>query len=840
MRNLSSVFLQSCSDHLLIWVTVFYIMGGCTAQILRPGIEPAQLPLIGAILLLFFVVVCSFLAQHSLPILCPVLLFFTGLLHTLMAFHQPIAPHHIANLVHGKTKVTLVGTIGSYPEFDGQRCRFILDASGLLFRESEAPKIFGKVHGKVLLSVSGKLPEEYRPGMTVMAMVNLDRVRSLQSPGGFDHKLYLAGQSIHCSGWTHATQNLHLIGKQDWPASLQYLPEKIRHHIGIFLENYVDGVAADIYKALLIGSKASLPPEVEERFKACGLMHLLAISGLHLSLLALLSTLVMSSLLRRSHWLLLNTHVPHLTLIATIPLLFGYACIAGLQPPVLRALLMAFFTLFAVLLRKQYSLYPIISAAALVLLASNPLLLFTASFQLSFSAVLAIAVICQRIPNIFDDRTGDSIAYKWGLRFLAVFLVSLAATLGTLPFMLYHFNRFSLVGPIMNLVIEPLLCLWSLPIGLAAIPCMLFSPDLAASLLGIGGWGIRLACSITEITAALPGITIRTVTPYPVEIIAFVLLLGFTLYGRADLGKRVMLGCIGGVMLTLSFTSGLWLPPNEQPTSTTFLDVGQGACTLIELPDGKKMLVDGGGHSSENFDVGERVIAPFLWKKRIWKLDDLVISHPHSDHYNGLFFIHRHFQPDRVVTNGQLNTEAAYTTLLKQVEESDTKLVVAQKGEPLMTGKNYTITCLGIPGLEEHSSSLDSNDQSVVLLLEYMNQRVLLPGDIEKKAEEFLLNSRVPLEADVLIAPHHGSKTSSSDDFINAVAPEIIVVSSGISAAGKLPSPQHIQNWRKRSIPALITAKHGTINCIISEKGFRLKPYAGEDFIRQADDAQTF
>lgn len=840
MRNLSSVFMQSCSDHLLVWGTICYIIGGCVAQFLDPGVEPSQLPLTGAVLVLVFALLYTFLPQHSLPFFCTVLLFFTGLLHTQMAFQQPISPHHVANQIQGKTKVTLVGAINSYPEFDGKRCRFILDAGSVMFRNSNASQLFKKVHGKVLVSVGEKLPEEYHPGVTVMAMVNLDTIRSFQSPGAFDYKSYMAGKSIHCSGWTQTKQNLHLIGRQDWPASLRYLPEKTRHHIGTFLEQNVNGMVADIYKALLIGSKVSLPADVKERFKACGLMHLLAISGLHLSLLGLMSTLVISTLLRRSHWLLINTHVPHLALVATIPLLFGYACIAGLQPPVLRALFMALFTLFAVLLRSQKSLFPIIAAAALALLISNPLLLFTASFQLSFSAVLAIAAICQRMPNNLDGRAVGSIAYRWAMRFLSVFLVSLAATLGTLPFMLYHFNRFSLVGPIMNLIIEPLLCLWSLPIGLLAIPCILLSPDLAVLLFRIGGWGIRLASSITETVAALPGITIQTVTPYPLEIMAFVLLLGFALSGRLNPGKRLPLIVIGGVVLTLSFTSGLWMPPGGQATSTTFLDVGQGACTLIELPDGKKVLVDGGDHSSDKYDIGERVIAPFLWKKRIWKLDDLVISHPHSDHYKGLFFVHRYFRPDRVFINGQSNTETAYTALLNQVDESESRLSVAQMGEPILTGEKYTLTCLGVPGLEGHSASLDSNDQSIVLLLETMNKKVLLPGDIEKKAEELLLSSQVPLKADVLVAPHHGSKTSSGADFINAVAPAYIVVSSGISATGKLPSPQHLQNWNEREIPVLITAKHGTIHCNISKKGLQLKTYRGEGLKTQAVTAQSF
>lgn len=826
MRALSALLSQSCSDNLLAWVTLFYIAGGSSAYLLRPGIPAALLPPFG-LTLLGLLAVASVLSPPRHRLLFSLALFFLlGFTHTLTALHQPLAHDHIANHIHQKTRATLVGTISSFPEYDGQRCRFTLDVRRLMLLDPADGSEFEPVHGRVRLSVREKLPAEYTPGMDIMTIVTIDRVHTFQTPGVFDYQLYMAGRSIYCSGWMNAGQNLYLIGKAAWPGRIRYLPEQIRHATGLYLEQNMARPVADIYKALLIGSRATVPPEVQQRFVACGIMHLLAISGLHLSLLALLSALAWLALLKRSQWLLLNSHVPSLALVLTSPLLVAYACIAGLQPPVLRALVMALFTLFAVLIRRQHTLIPILSAAALILLIANPLLLFTASFQLSFSAVLAIAITCQWFAATASLNTEQApVMHKWAKQGVAMVMISLAATLGTLPFMLFHFNRISLVGPLMNLVVEPILCLWSLPLGLLAVPCIYLFPDAAVLLLQAGGWGISLVESITKTTAVLPFCAVWTITPHPVEVAAFLLLLGFMACCRVTWKKKATLSIIAGTALLASFTSDLWLQRGRLTTTATVLDVGQGLSILIELPDGKKILVDGGGRKSNSFDPGERVIAPFLWKKRIWRLDDIIISHPHSDHYNGLPFIHRHFKPNRLIINGQQETDWAYAVLLRQAKEKGTRVLVASAGDILQGGGEYRVTCLGTPGLEGRSGSLSANDQSIVLLLEHGRRRILLPGDAGIPAEKLLLDSGQLLKADVLVAGHHGSSSSSSPRFLKTVAPKYIVVSASRTAIGRLPSPRHLQTWSDEGIPTFTTAIDGTVSCTISTKGLQLNTY---------------
>ncbi|MCI5122881.1 MAG: ComEC/Rec2 family competence protein, partial [Candidatus Electrothrix sp. AUS4] len=296
------------------------------------------------------------------------------------------------------------------------------------------------------------------------------------------------------------------------------------------------GPIAGTYQVLLVGNRAGVPDEIQEQFKATGTMHLLAISGLHMSLLALMVGTILGWLLKRSEQILLRTHVPTLAALLTLPILLGYSFIAGMNTPVLRAFIMTLVLFAALILRRQRSLLNLLAAAALVVLLRNPLSLFTASFQLSFSAVASLLLFLPRILPVFSEdhpakKTGAE-QRSWPIRLwqdviLPALLVSLVASLGTLPFALLHFHRFSLIGPVMNLLVEPLLCFWALPWGLVAVPCLFIAPEMAIILLKIGGLGIEAGHYCTALGAGLPLASIWTITPTAAEILVYGMLMLF-------------------------------------------------------------------------------------------------------------------------------------------------------------------------------------------------------------------------------------------------------------------------------------------------------------------------
>ena len=821
------------TDNLLVSVTVCFLAGATLAPRL-PASWPVWTVLapIGLCAVAALVLDPRFRPLTALPFFLLV-----GLLHTHTALHPPADPHHIAGWIGEKSRVTLTGRMLTMAEDDGEKTRFELAAESLLIHgsgEAEQPR---PVRGRVQLTVLAPLGERFAPGTRLVAIATLDRIRNYHTPGAFDYRLQMAARDIAVAGWVRSAAEILAAPETEVATvrQVRFLPEQVRQHLFAFLGRHFGRDLAGMYQALLTGSLVNVRPALIEAFKANGCFHVLSISGLHFSLLGLFSVGLWTLLLKRSQWLLLHTHVPTLALVLTAPILLFYTCIAGMNVPAVRALITALLVLFAAVLRRQRSFGPLIAAAALIVLAVSPLALFTASFQLSFAAVLAINLIYPRLPALnVDPRDG------WPRRALALvqslLLVSVAATLGTLPFMLLHFNRISLIGPLANLVIEPLLCLWALPCGLLAIPFVGVAPGLAVLLFNLGSGGMRLALWLTELTAALPAASVWTITPNPAELILFFAALTLLLRPGASRSHRWAALALF-VLLAGSFTRSLWPGVGARETlRATLLDVGQGSSTLSELPDGRTVLVDGGGYESDRFNVGEALIAPFLWQKRLWRLDTLVVTHPHKDHYNGLPFVFDRFRPGRVIVNGDSGEEPAYARFLARVRERGTPVQLARTGDMLMKGENLTLTCAGMHGLLDEGMHWSTNDRSMVLHLRYGQRSLLLPADISVAAEDRLVATGRDLHSDLLVAPHHGSATSAGPALMRAVSPAVVAVSVSRARRDTLPAPQHLQAWRAQGRMVVTTADQGTLVFSTDGHDLRLAPYTGTPMHFRAPD----
>jgi len=830
--------LRICSHQLLVLVALSALAGATVAEwcterafgIISPSV---YLPLL---------LLCAFTAfvipSRARPLTCLPFFFLIGLVHTQLASAPPTAPKHIVQQITQKTRATVVGGILNMPEYNGRTTKFIIDCQSLLKANTAQTEGFQPAHGRLQVSLENRPPAFLIPGTTIMAIATLDRLHRYQTPGAIDFPRLLAGRNIYCSAWIQsgkAIEPVYLQNKQNILSQLwqkgRFFPEQVRQQVGKFLQNSLPIERAGLYQALLVGSLVNVPPDVLETFKAGGVFHILAISGLHFSLLGLFVLGTWLFILKRSQWLLIHTHVPSLALLMTAPALLFYAFIAGMNLPAMRALIIALLVLVAILARRQRSFLPLIAAAALLIFAINPLAVFTPSFQLSFAAVLAINLIYRRLPvfNLYADaRTGWPflLGRTWNVA-QSMFLVSLAATAGTLPLLLFHFNRVSLIGPVMNLIIEPLLCLWALPWGLIAISFHGFAPDWAASCLQCGDSGLQLALWCLKAIQGIPHLSLWTITPSIAEICLYYCILWLAVQ-RPALTHRPLLTAALSLILIGSFTLPLWNPWPTDKLTLHFLDVGQGTSTLVQLPQGKNILIDGGGYESERFNIGSSLIAPFLWHQRVWRLDGVVITHPHGDHYNGIPFIIDHFTPQRIVINGDEGEEAGYEKLLARAQVQNIPLLAIKAGSILHQSDQTQLQSLGMPGLPQ-LPAWTTNDRSLVLLLRYKDQAFLFPADIGKASEQVLLDSGANVRATVLLAPHHGSGGSSSERFIREVDPALIIISSGRNRRGVLPTPDHLHAWHKQKIRTLITAEDGTITLTCDPKGLRANTFMGKE-----------
>ena len=866
LRHLSQ---RWCDQNIFLFIPLFFALGIFTAHT-----YPSFFSLPSSFLIVFFFidvlgVAVLFYCKHRASSLSALLLilplfFLLGNFALVQQIKKPQHAGHLASLIQVPQKITLVGVLDTMIEEQPDRengilSRFEIEAQEVLLNNiHNSGGNWQPVHGRVRLSMQGRA-DALQPGMTLIISAKVGPTTSFQTPGAFDYQEYLAAQNIFLTGWVlgkEVTVVRDLLREKERAGIIRFLPKQMRQQVNRFLRENLSGPVIGIYQALLVGSRAEVFPEIQEQFKATGTMHLLAISGLHIGLLALMVGVIIRWLLKRSEQLLLRTHVPTLTLTLTLPILLGYSFIAGMHTPVLRALVMTFALFTAFILRRQHALFHVLAVAALFILVCNPLTLFTASFQLSFSAVAALTLF---LPTILPSSSYNEKPLSWlqiwliccWQRFiLPALLISLVASLGTLPFLLLHFHRFSLIGPVMNLLVEPFLCFWTLPWGLAALPCIFIAPQIATVLLNIGSWGIHASHFFIGLGADLPWASVWTIRPTRAEIVSYGLLLFlWFLSSKMEKFHRTTQGIvlINAVLLALHFSWGLFFTEQpEQPEESTvaYLDIGQGSSSFLRLADGSSVLIDGGGNRRSKGNIGKQVIGPYLWQQRIWRLDQAVITHPHSDHFNGMDFILAHFHPKQLFINNDSRVEGKYQKIIAQALQQGIEVVRPQSGYEMMQQDNEGNTegaggaeLLVLSGITKagQQGRGDVNDASLVLRYQHGQRAFLFPGDIGKEKEAALLKKqdgidRIDMRADVLLAPHHGSSTSSSPAFIDAVDPGLIVVSAGKSAYGKrhYPSLINLAAWTERKIPLAVTREQGTITCTTDGMDLRCRDFVGK------------
>lgn len=812
----------------LLPVTLAFAMGVGTAS---RGLFPAS-AMLGAIA--FFAVFLLWAYFFGWPRLAVLLLlpcfFLTGLWHGAPAFRPPIDPHHVAKLAgEGQQDVVLDGFLVEAPFQNEDRTRLLMSVTEVRRQTGSLP-----AHGLVQLTVGGRLLHDLLPGDHFLARARVDSHRSYQVPGAMDYRSFLRRQGIWLTGW--AETPLHILPVADgpplpWTTRLRFLPERLRAQANRLIAQLAPPANIPLYYGLLTGSRSAITPEIAAQFQKTGATHLLAISGMNLGLVTLLFAGLATWLLKRSTWVLLHLPVRKIALLLALPPLLGYATITGLQPPAVRALIMVLVFVAAVLFDRQWCSLNNLAIAALLILALDPTSLLGASFQLSFAATAAI-ILAYRLRFPLLPPPQHTLPKRLGAGIMASLIISIIATLATAPLCLFYFNQVSLLSPITTLALTPLLCFWTIPLGLLGLALASPLPALASHLFTLGGWGITASLTVVKKLSALSWAALFLPTPTLFELTTGLAALLALLAWQTGRPARIMAAVLVAALLVSPLVR-YQLRLHDQTCRVTFLDVGQGNAVVLELPQSKTVLVDGGGLATERFNVGERLIAPFLWSRGIATLDAVVVSHPHSDHWNGLPFIIKHFRPATLWVNGKGGDDYGYAALLAEAQMLGITIKVPQPGEVLcasgmtrlhnLASLHLTVATFPTPKTGRTKGRPDANNQSLVLQLRHGNHACLLPGDIDATHEKHLLREK-GVESAVLLAPHHGSKHSSSPEFIAAVRPQTIVVSAQGGTKARFPHSEKRKMWQEMGIPVLITGNSGTIGVRMENGPLRVAP----------------
>jgi competence protein ComEC len=712
----------------------------------------------------------------------------------------------IEHFIHDEEQeATLVGVVNeravSKGEFYSLRIEAeTLSVSGYGFQVT-GYKMNKQVEGDAIVSIpkknisAGKI-RELTYGRTVTLTGMLKRPTRARNPGEFDYRNYLKLQGIYAQLYVRADSNIQL-GERTGTWILSEVVHPFRDWISTTMDSLIGGEEAKLVKGLVIGERSEIDTSIKLAFTNAGLMHILAVSGLNVGLVAVMFWSVFSLF-----------RFPRIVIgILTVLSLVFFIFLTGAEASVTRAVIMACVFIGAKIFEHRTSLLNALGVAALIILLVDARWLFDVGFQLSFVAVLSLAYIYPKLKKQVERlpfwKNTHSLLREY--LFLST-AVSLAATIGTLPLTAYYFHKISIVGIAMNLLAVPvsgiILALGCAVVLMAAISTWLGSMYALSAyafswfLLRFTEWGGNWEYSVLEVNISY------------FEAVGWFLLILFLLEIHRPLVRRI--GIISFLLIGNFILYSSLFAVTEPTLKITMLDVGQGDAIVVQLPNGKTILVDAGPIDSKR-DAGTRTIVPFLKRNEIEKIDALFISHPHADHLGGLPALLREFDVGTIYECGAKSE----SKLVSEIERlTDSLQIQSQKltaGSIVSLDSMVRLYILH-PFIGEDSLDENLNNHSLVIKLVYGETSILFSGDAETPAEREITSAFGDfLDSDMLKVGHHGSITSSSEELLDDVTPKYALVSVGNKNKFKHPSPMVMQRIQDRGCRILRTDKFGAI-----------------------------
>ncbi len=735
-----------------------------------------------------------------------------------VAAHYRLPAHHVARLLEdadARADVLLEGTVADEPLTNAAlRTRFRLDAARLVLPDTTLA-----VTGRVQVAL---VQSAWRDTVFYPPLRHGDRVRlagtlrlppQKRNPADFDYGAFLEKQGVFATLTVRDSTDVEL--QSHTAARSLRLLARTRAYLTSALAAYVPSDRGrSVMRALLLGDRSLLDPDMRDAFAQTGLMHLLAVSGLHV----LLVGMVLFVLLRP---MLLRLSVPRrkaevLRAAVTLAVLVAYAFVTGGSPSVVRAVVMATVFIGGVVLERPATPMNTLGAAALVLLLFRPTMLFEPGFQLSFAAVAGLVLLPRIVRPYLPDRSKK-------VRFWIVegFVTTLAATLATAPILLYHFGRLPLAALVLNYA-----AMFSTMAAFAAgllLTLTAWWPPVAAGFGAMADYAARWLVFFAEAgDAHLSWLAFDGYVTNPFALAALtasVLTLALWTYTRVRFK-----------MLTLALVlaaAGVWMGVaqgrHEPRLEVVFFDVGQGDAALVTFPNGKRMLVDAGPRDA-TFDAGEKTILPHLRRFGVKKLDAVVVSHPHADHLGGLPAVLRNIPVGAVYDNGEVFSSSLYDETRFLLDTLDIPRHALQAGDTLALDPATGLFVLAPERADAHPSN--TNDASVVLRLAFGETSILFAGDAEAPSEAAMVaRFDTLLGSTVVKVGHHGSRTSSTPDFMERVRPDLALVSVAAFNVYRLPSDSVLARWRRAGADVRLTRDGGALWLRSDGRGVDIVPW---------------
>ena len=658
----------------------------------------------------------------------------------------------------------------------------------------------------------GRLLVRFKEGRTqlctgdrILFSSKIRKPRLLGLPGEGDYPRQLAYQGVFATAFVKEAGELVLVSSGGgWGHGM----DELAADLGRFIVQSAPGAEAGVLKALLIGDTGDVPGELNDAYARSGVNHILSISGFHVGIIFVCVFQGLFLVARSFETLALRLNLRRALLVAGLPVVVFYLFLSGAQAATLRSVLMICVVVLALYVKRELDPVNCIMLAASAILFSSPETLFNLSFQLSFLAIWGLVVLAPPLAAPFSRVKG---AAGWLLLLVAA---SAAAILATLVPVAYYFHRVSFIGLLANLAVVPLMGYGAVVAGFASLPLSFLAPLPARALLLCAAYLVQLSDRVILYLARAPVWT--GYCPDRLDLLLAILFLSAVTFVRHRGTRRAL------ALLLLALLAARAIPAGGAGDGTlriTFLSVGQGDAALVQLPDGKRMLVDGGGNSgADEMKVGERLLGPALHALGVDHLDYLILSHEHPDHLQGVLWAAAYLDVGEFWESGVTSGGREYQEL---------KWVLAARGGPvrLLSAALPAFTAGGAlveplwPPAPKLDFTGDANDTSLVFRLSHGKGGVLFTGDLGSGEEEALVRRGAPLGCTLLKVAHHGSRYSSGEAFLAAAAPRAAVISAGFGNSFHLPAPSTVARLLGRGIRVYRTDLDGSVQAVCAPDG---------------------
>ncbi len=674
---------------------------------------------------------------------------------------------------YGESNVLIRGIVVSSP--DKKEYKNVYEIKVIAIKNLQNENIKNNANFKILCNIK-KQNNTLEYGDEIEFITTYEVPSISRNDNGFNYMQYLKTKGI--SGIVNVNDSdINLIKKKQGNFILRYI-HNFKNNLTQKIAKILPKDSAGICIGLLLGDKTLISEDIQNNFKQSSLSHMLAISGAHVSYILLGLTYILNILKLHKRW----------SKVLLIIFLIFFMALVDFTPSVTRACIMSIMALFSGVLFTKSNAWQNLGISNLIILFNNPYSLLDIGFELSFGGTIGIILFINNRKN----KQSQSLISKVKNYIKNIILVSISANLIIFPIMLYHFNTISLTFVISNILASPLLSI-ALIIGIIFIIFIIIFNPIAVIISYFLNLILQTLIKIISVTSKIPFSQMLLSTPSIFQIMLYysILIILKTKITKKNLKTIIIITQIL-VLITPYFIK---FPSSK--LKIYFIDVGQGDSTLIQTMSNKTILIDGGGSEVGSFDVGEKTLLPFLLDKGIMKIDYILFSHFDSDHCDGLFTILQRLKVKNIIISKQGEMSNNFKTLLEIIKFKKINIIIVKAGDKVQIDKDCYIDILFPTNEMILENTLNNN--SIVAKFEFKNCSMLFTGDIEKIAEnkivELYKNSS-NLKSTILKVAHHGSKTSSTEEFLKQVSPKICLIGVGENNKFGHPNGQTLENLK--------------------------------------------